>query len=77
MERYDCRICGENVFVVQSIEHLGSLPRTLTCAGCQTRYTVELGAGGKLRVYRGNLRKPKTVKATKAKTARKSAGRNK
>ena len=62
---YDCGQCKENIFDVQDIEHLGSLPRTFSCNGCPARYTAEM-VDGKLKVYRGGLRKPKKKAAAKA-----------
>lgn len=62
MERFDCRKCGENVFVVQGIEHLGPLPRELVCAGCGTKYTAELTPKGRLSVHQGGPRKPRAAK---------------
>ena len=64
MVRYDCRVCGENVFDVVDIEHLGTLPHTWTCSGCQRVYVGELDDAGNLIVYqRGYKRSAKVFKS--------------
>lgn len=68
MERYDCKVCEENVFEVEGVENLGVLPVTLTCTGCGALYTAGL-INGKLRVHKGSklrMPEPKKPKKTKA-----------
>ena len=61
MVRYDCRFCGENVFDVVDIEHLGTLPHTWTCSGCQRVYIGELDDSGNLIVYQKGYKRSARV----------------
>ena len=61
MIRSDCKFCGENIFDVVDIEHLGTLPHTWVCSGCGREYKAELNHSGKLVVYRKG-RRPKSLK---------------
>ena len=51
MIRYDCNKCGENVFEVVNIEHLGIMPHKWVCSGCGRIYRGVIKAG-KVIVYR-------------------------
>lgn len=52
MLRFDCKYCGENVFDVQGIDHLGDLPHEWTCCGCGRIYVAKYNKDGQLIVYK-------------------------
>jgi hypothetical protein len=51
MLRFDCKFCGENIFVVQDIDHLGGVPHKWKCCGCGRYYRANANDDGLLIVY--------------------------
>lgn len=61
MLRKDCRHCGENIFEVQDITHLGAIPHEWTCSGCGRVYVAKMNKAGGLVVYQRGYPKAATV----------------
>jgi hypothetical protein len=64
MLRFDCKHCGENIFDVQGIDHLGDLPHEWICSGCGRKFVAKVNKDGQLVVHQRSYPRGARVLAT-------------